>query len=91
MARIAQVFKFPIKSPDDVSSIAEALDGGQLDVNNIVSILGKIEGNGCVNDFTRGNVLPPRMHLLYFVYAASASCIREVSYRPSFHSYNCYA
>jgi cyanuric acid amidohydrolase len=26
----------------------------QLDLNNVVAILGKTEGNGCVNDFTRG-------------------------------------
>lgn len=40
--------------PDDVSLIAAALADGRLDPDRIVAILGKTEGNGCVNDFSRG-------------------------------------
>ena len=49
-----QVFKIPQNSPDDLSSFDQLVQSGQLDVSKIVAILGKTEGNGCVNDFTRG-------------------------------------
>ena len=39
--------------PGDVSGIARLIDGGALDPREIVAIMGKTEGNGCVNDFTR--------------------------------------
>ncbi|WP_246765570.1 ring-opening amidohydrolase [Aminobacter sp. SR38] len=41
-------------SPDDVSGLKELIDSGQLNPEEVVAILGKTEGNGCVNDFTRG-------------------------------------
>jgi len=52
MTRIAAVHRVPMRHPGDVSEIAALIDGG-LDPAEIVAILGKTEGNGCVNDFTR--------------------------------------
>ncbi|MFK0331008.1 ring-opening amidohydrolase [Rhizobium sp. NPDC090275] len=49
----AQVFRVPADGPDDVSGV-EALFAAGLKPENVVAILGKTEGNGCVNDFTRG-------------------------------------
>ena len=49
-----QVFKIPQNSPDDLSYFDQLVQSRQLDVFKIVAILGKTEGNGCVNDFTRG-------------------------------------
>jgi cyanuric acid amidohydrolase len=40
--------------PGDVSAIARLFDLGEIDPAAVVAILGKTEGNGCVNDFTRG-------------------------------------
>jgi len=54
MARHAQVFRLPMSGPEDVSQIAALIGNGSLDPSQIVAILGKTEGNGCVNDFTRG-------------------------------------
>jgi cyanuric acid amidohydrolase len=48
------VFKIPQRRPDDLSSLDTLVQTGQLDLTKIVAILGKTEGNGCVNDFTRG-------------------------------------
>ncbi len=48
------VFKIPQLSPDDVSGLDTLIQQGKLDPQSIVAILGKTEGNGCVNDFTRG-------------------------------------
>jgi len=49
----AQVFRIPAAGPDDVSGV-EALIASGIAPRNIVAVLGKTEGNGCVNDFTRG-------------------------------------
>jgi cyanuric acid amidohydrolase len=49
-----QVFKIPQKSPDDLSGLEVLVVQGQLDPSHIVAVMGKTEGNGCVNDFTRG-------------------------------------
>src|ERR1700745_3048408 len=40
--------------PDDVDGIENAITAGRIDPRGIVAIFGKTEGNGCVNDFTRG-------------------------------------
>jgi cyanuric acid amidohydrolase len=43
-----------MRSPDDTGRIERAIAAGTIDPQAIVAILGKTEGNGCVNDFTRG-------------------------------------
>jgi cyanuric acid amidohydrolase len=48
------VFRVPMRDPADASGIIRLLDGGALAPSEIVAIFGKTEGNGCVNDFTRG-------------------------------------
>ena len=40
--------------PGDVSAIVGLIEEGVVKPREIVAILGKTEGNGCVNDFTRG-------------------------------------
>lgn len=50
----AQVFSLPISGPEDVSALENLLESGQIMAEDIVAVLGKTEGNGCVNDFTRG-------------------------------------
>jgi cyanuric acid amidohydrolase len=49
-----KVFKIPQNRPDDLAHLDELVRDNQLDPSKIVAILGKTEGNGCVNDFTRG-------------------------------------
>jgi cyanuric acid amidohydrolase len=49
----AFVHRIPASAPDDASGLAAAVASGALDPRGIVAILGKTEGNGCVNDFTR--------------------------------------
>jgi len=48
------VYKFPQNSPDDISALDTAIAMGKISPHQIVAIMGKTEGNGCVNDFTRG-------------------------------------
>src|SRR2546426_7209866 len=49
----AQAFKVGMRAPDDVSEAARLLDQGALRAEHVVAVLGKTEGNGGVNDFTR--------------------------------------
>ncbi|EWY42582.1 cyanuric acid amidohydrolase [Skermanella stibiiresistens SB22] len=48
------VHRVAASGPDDVSGLTRLVDSGALDPAGIVAILGKTEGNGCVNDFSRG-------------------------------------
>jgi cyanuric acid amidohydrolase len=52
--RRARVLRLPTKGPQDTAPLASAIDRGEIDPATIVAIVGKTEGNGCVNDFTRG-------------------------------------
>src|SRR4029453_15706970 len=49
----AQAFKVGMRAPDDVSEGARLLDQGAFRAEHVVAILGKTEGNGGVNDYTR--------------------------------------
>ncbi|HZG84271.1 ring-opening amidohydrolase [Paenibacillus sp.] len=48
------VVRIPTGSPGDVSALRAAVEDGSIDPRDVVAVLGKTEGNGCVNDFTRG-------------------------------------
>ena len=52
--RRAHVLRLPTAGPGDTAPLAAAIDRGEVDPATIVAIIGKTEGNGCVNDFTRG-------------------------------------
>ncbi|WP_422015627.1 ring-opening amidohydrolase [Reyranella sp.] len=54
MSRQTKVLRLPTAGPQDTSPLAAAIEAGELDPATIVAIVGKTEGNGCVNDFTRG-------------------------------------
>jgi cyanuric acid amidohydrolase len=53
MSRRAFVHRIPASAPDDVSGLRAAIAAGRVEPRGVVAILGKTEGNGCVNDFTR--------------------------------------
>ncbi len=48
------VYKIPMAAPDDTSYLKKLIEQGEINPDEIVAVLGKTEGNGCVNDFTRG-------------------------------------
>jgi cyanuric acid amidohydrolase len=58
------VFKIPQTSPDDLSGLESLIQTQVLDPTTLVAILGKTEGNGCVNDFTRGFAVQTLKHYL---------------------------
>ncbi|MCR5609552.1 MAG: ring-opening amidohydrolase, partial [Lachnospiraceae bacterium] len=48
------VYVVPTASPNDVSGLKDLIDRKVIDPRDVIAILGKTEGNGCVNDWTRG-------------------------------------
>ncbi len=54
MTRRAVLHSIPADGPDDLSGFEALVASGRLDPANVRAVLGKTEGNGCVNDFTRG-------------------------------------
>src|SRR3954468_7756839 len=48
-----EVRKVPIHSVADASELAALIDDGVLQADRVVAIIGKTEGNGGVNDYTR--------------------------------------
>jgi cyanuric acid amidohydrolase len=46
--------KVAMASPSDVSELARKIDEKEIDPAEIVALIGKTEGNGGANDFTRG-------------------------------------
>ena len=55
MTRRAFVHRISASAPDDVSGIEAAIGAGRLDPKGVVAVLAKTEGNGLVNDFSRGH------------------------------------
>jgi cyanuric acid amidohydrolase len=67
----AAVHRLSMRHPGDLSALAALFDQGCLLPADVVAVIGKTEGNGGVNDFTRG----------YFTLAFS-SLLAERSGRP---------
>lgn len=53
MPRQALAFRVPMRHPGDAAAIEALFAEGVIAPGEVVAILGKTEGNGCVNDFTR--------------------------------------
>ncbi|EAR51939.1 cyanuric acid amidohydrolase [Oceanicola granulosus HTCC2516] len=60
----ADVIRFDLPDPGDVSALAGAIDAGRVDPGRIVAIIGKTHGNGLVNDYTRGYLTQSLLKLL---------------------------
>ena len=48
-----EVRKVPIKSVSDASGLDELIESGVMAADRVIAIIGKTEGNGGVNDYTR--------------------------------------
>jgi cyanuric acid amidohydrolase len=47
------VHKVPIRHVSDASGLAELIDSGAVEADRVIAVIGKTEGNGGVNDYTR--------------------------------------
>lgn len=66
------VTRVAMQHPGDMSGIERLFDSGAVDAGAVVAILGKTEGNGCVNDFTRA----------YAVFALQVMLARRLKSTP---------
>src|SRR6266568_661584 len=48
-----EVTKVELKSVQDASGLEECLRAGRMKADEVIAVIGKTEGNGGVNDFTR--------------------------------------
>ncbi|UPK74005.1 ring-opening amidohydrolase [Nocardioidaceae bacterium SCSIO 66511] len=53
MPAAIEVRKVPIHSVADASELAKLIDDGVMEADRIIAVIGKTEGNGGVNDYTR--------------------------------------
>ena len=59
-----EVIRITTKSPGDVSGLMQLVESGRLAPASILAVLGKTEGNGGVNDFTREYAVSALCHAL---------------------------
>jgi cyanuric acid amidohydrolase len=62
--RTASVYRLSMAHPGDLSALAQLMADGTIRAADVVAVIGKTEGNGGVNDFTRGYFTQSLMALL---------------------------
>ncbi|MGI8434264.1 MAG: ring-opening amidohydrolase [Nocardioidaceae bacterium] len=53
MTQPIEVRKVPIAHVSDASGLADLIDAGLIEADRVIAVIGKTEGNGGVNDYTR--------------------------------------
>ena len=53
MPEAIEVRKVPLHNVSDASELAKLIDDGGLEADRVIAVIGKTEGNGGVNDYTR--------------------------------------
>jgi cyanuric acid amidohydrolase len=77
--RTAEVFRLSMAHPGDLSELERLIVSGTIRVADVTAIIGKTEGNGGVNDFTRGYFTQTLMGLLsQHLNKPAAQLIREI-------------
>ncbi len=79
MSRFQEVraWRIPCSGPGDLRGVQALIDAGELVPSEIVAVMGKTEGNGCVNDFTREYASAAWCQLL----ATALGCTPEAVHR----------
>jgi cyanuric acid amidohydrolase len=72
-AQRVDVFRIAGSGPADLSQVRALVADGTLDPRHIIAVMGKTEGNGCVNDFTRELASTAWSHYLAEQFDCSAS------------------
>ncbi len=75
--RIALVHRVAARHPGDAAAVARLFEDGTLKPEEVVAILGKTEGNGCVNDFTRAYAVEALCHMLAARLNTSAEAVAQ--------------
>jgi cyanuric acid amidohydrolase len=69
------VHSIPMAHPGDVSGLVALIECGAIRPKEIVAVIGKTEGNGGVNDFTRGYFTQTLMNMLSGYLGISATTL----------------
>jgi cyanuric acid amidohydrolase len=64
MVQHVDVFRVACSGPGDLRGVQALIDSGALRPADIVAVMGKTEGNGCVNDYTRDFAAASWCHFL---------------------------
>eukprot|EP01034_Spumella_vulgaris_P017012 gene17012-21690_t len=72
-----RVWRIPCSGPGDLRGARALIEAGELVPSEIVAVMGKTEGNGCVNDFTREYASAAWCQLL----AGALGCAPEAVHR----------
>ena len=72
------VYVVPTRTPSDVSGIQKLIDEKVIAPEDIIAVLGKTEGNGCVNDWTRGYSVDTLKH--YFTGLMNEEAAEKIIY-----------
>ncbi len=73
----AELFRLAMAHPGDVSALEGLIRRGDIRPDTIVAVIGKTEGNGGVNDFTRGYFTQSLMGLLSRCMGEDAASLAE--------------
>lgn len=73
----ADVHRFSLADPSDVSGLRKSIDSGIIDPATIVAVIGKTHGNGLVNDYTRGYLTLSLSMLIGEKTASTPESVRE--------------
>ena len=74
-----EVFRIPCRGPGDLSGVQALITSGELVLADVVAVMGKTEGNGCVNDFTREYASSAWCHLLAPALGWAGGAMRRVA------------
>ncbi|MCB8748109.1 ring-opening amidohydrolase [Rhodoferax sp. U2-2l] len=72
-----EVFRVPCSNPGDLRGVQALMDQGALQASQIVAVMGKTEGNGCVNDHTRDFAATSWCHFLATHLACSPAQVAD--------------
>jgi len=72
-----EVFRVPCSNPGDLCGVQALMDQGALQASQIVAVMGKTEGNGCVNDHTRDFAATSWCHFLATHLACSPAQVAD--------------
>src|SRR6266704_746293 len=73
-----EVRKVPLHNVSDASELAKLIDDGVLEADRVIAVIGKTEGNGGVNDYTRIIADRAFREVLTAKGSRSAAAVRQV-------------
>ncbi|MBS3987124.1 MAG: ring-opening amidohydrolase [Erysipelothrix sp.] len=77
----SKVYKVAMSSPDDMRGLDQLVTNSIIDPRDVVAVLGKTEGNGCVNDFTRGFAT---MAFSHYLHTKTGTSIEDIKHKVAF-------